>query len=47
MRYFLEKAEKSSQRWGSAPNRPLASGGWGLRPQIPKLLFPLNLGVNF
>jgi len=37
MLYFLEKAGKIKP--------PLTSGGWGLCPQTPKLLFPLNSHV--
>jgi len=37
--YFLEKAVKNCLSvGGSAPEPPFASGGWGLRPQIPALL---------
>jgi len=42
MLYFLQKAGKISAALG-AP----ASGGWGLCPRIPKLLFSLNLLVKF
>jgi len=32
--YFLKKAGKNRHSVvGSAPKHPLASGGWGLRPQ--------------
>jgi len=34
MRIFLEKSCKIAERRGSAPESPLASGGWGLCPQI-------------
>jgi len=39
--YFLEKDVKNrlSVR-GSAPEPPLASGSWGLRPQTSTLLLP-------
>jgi len=36
--YFLEKGYKIA----AAPEPPLASGGWGLRPQTPALLLPLT-----
>jgi len=29
------------------PNPPLASGGWGLCPQITELLLPFELRVSF
>jgi len=37
--YFLEKTVKNRLSFGgSAPEPPFASGGWGLRLQIPALL---------
>jgi len=47
MLYFLEKAGKSSQRWGLHSQPPLAFGGWELCPQTPEWLFLLNLRLNF
>jgi len=39
--YFLEKDVKYRFSVGcSAPEPPLASGGWGIRPQTPALLLP-------
>jgi len=39
--YFLEKDVKYRfSVGGSAPEPPLASGGWGLLPQTPVLLLP-------
>jgi len=44
----FEKIWKNCRSVGSsAPKYPLASGGYGLRPQTPKLLLPLNLRVTF
>jgi len=37
---FLEKCCKIAA--APAPEPPLASGGWGLRPQTSVLLFPLT-----
>jgi len=34
------KLKKMPKRWDSAPQPPLASGGWRLRPYTPALLFP-------
>jgi len=39
--YFLEKDIKNRlSKGGSAPEPPLASGDWGIRPQTPALLLP-------
>jgi len=38
MHIFQKKAVKSPQRRRLRPRTPLASGGWGLRPQTPTLL---------
>jgi len=39
--YFLEKDVKDCLSVdGSAPERPLVSGGWGLRSKTPALLLP-------
>jgi len=41
--YFLEKVCKiAATPGGSAPEPPLAGGGWRLRPQTPALLFPFT-----
>jgi len=46
MLYFLEKAGKNRRSVGGSVSKLLlASGDWGLCPQTPKLLFPLNLRV--
>jgi len=40
---FLKKAVKSPQRQGIRPQKsPLASSGWGIRPQTPALLLSLT-----
>jgi len=46
--YFLEKGCKIAAATGdSAPEPPLASGGWGLRPQTPALLLPfINIDLS-
>jgi len=42
MRIFWKKVVKSPQRQGIRPQiSPLASSGWGLRPQAPALLLSL------
>jgi len=42
IRIILKKAVKSPQRQGIRPQKsPLASSGWGLRPQTPALLLSL------
>jgi len=38
MRIFGKNLENRRSVGGSAPNPPLASGGWRLRPQTPALL---------
>jgi len=39
---FWKKAVKSPQRLGIRPQKfPLASSGWGLRPETPALLLSL------
>jgi len=40
--YFLEGCKIAVVPGGSAPESSLASGGWGLRPQTPTLLFTLT-----
>jgi len=35
MDYFGSKSPKIAKRWGLPPSDPLASVGWGLRPQTP------------
>jgi len=46
MRIFLKKAVKLLQRQGIRPLKsPLASSGWGLRPQTPVLLLSL-ININ-
>jgi len=41
--YFLEKSCKiAAVSGGSAPEPPMASGSWGLRPQNPAFLLPLT-----
>ena len=43
MKLFLQKNAKFSSAGGFAPRPPLASGGWGLRPQTPKTAPPLRI----
>jgi len=44
MFYFLEKAGKNRRSvGGSAPNPPLASGGWGAAPRPPNCVTFTNL----
>jgi len=47
MRYFLEKAEKSLQRWGLRPQTPLAFGCWEIYLQNPELHFSTPLKLKF
>jgi len=47
MLYIWKKLKNRRNVRGSAPKLPLASGGWGLFPQTPRLSFPLNLRVIF
>ena len=42
IKLFLQKNAKFSSDGGSVP-RPLASGGWGLRPQTPKIAPPMRI----
>ena len=34
-RFFFQKLTKIAQRLGVCPHTPIATGGWGLRPQTP------------
>jgi len=45
MLYFFGKIWRN--RCIGAPKPSLAFGGWGLRPQTPKLFLSLNLHVTF
>jgi len=48
MRIFLKKDVKNRLSvGGSAPELPLASGGWGLRPQTPRCYSCLLQYYNF
>jgi len=42
--YFFRKKKCiiATEPGGSAPEPPLAFGGWGLRPQTPALLLPFT-----
>jgi len=40
MHIFWKKSVKISSTSGATPEPPLATGGWGLRLQIPALLLP-------
>ena len=43
MKLFLQKNAKFLSAGGFAPKPPLASRGWGLRPQTPQTAPPLRI----